>query len=66
MTYFQIIVGALQLAEILLQKMPEEFGIHFRREGVVHQVTSKLKTCPVIHRIQKCKSARILLKITSL
>lgn len=31
-------MGALQLSEILLQKMPEEFGIHFRREGVVHQV----------------------------
>jgi E3 ubiquitin-protein ligase TRIP12 len=26
------------LSEILLQKMPEEFGVHFRREGVLHQV----------------------------
>jgi E3 ubiquitin-protein ligase TRIP12 len=34
----KIIVGALQLSEILLQKMPEEFGVHFRREGVLHQV----------------------------
>jgi len=33
----KIIVGAL-LSEILLQKMPEEFGVHFRREGVLHQV----------------------------
>ena len=34
----RIIVGALQMSEILLQKMPEEFGVHFRREGVLHQV----------------------------
>ena len=34
----KIIVGALQLSELLLQKMPEEFGVHFRREGVLHQV----------------------------
>merc|ERR1719367_2060292 len=34
----KIIVGALQLSEILLQKMPEEFGVHFRREGVLYQV----------------------------
>lgn len=26
----RIIVGALQLSELLLQKMPEEFGVHFR------------------------------------
>ncbi len=34
----RIIVGALQLSELLLQKMPEEFGVHFRREGVLHEV----------------------------
>ncbi len=34
----RIVVGALQLSELLLQKMPEEFGVHFRREGVLHQV----------------------------
>ena len=26
----RIIVGALQMSELLLQKMPEEFGVHFR------------------------------------
>ena len=26
----KIIVGALQLSELLLQKMPDEFGVHFR------------------------------------
>jgi E3 ubiquitin-protein ligase TRIP12 len=34
----KIIVGALQLSELQLQKMPEQFGVHFRREGVLHQV----------------------------
>ncbi|CAB4064432.1 TRIP12 [Lepeophtheirus salmonis] len=34
----KIIIGALQISEILLQKIPEEFGVHFRREGVLHQV----------------------------
>ncbi len=34
----RIVVGALQLSELLLQKMPDEFGVHFRREGVLHQV----------------------------
>ncbi|QQP32337.1 Thyroid hormone receptor interactor 12, partial [Caligus rogercresseyi] len=33
----KIIIGALQISEILLQKMPEEFSVHFRREGVLHQ-----------------------------
>lgn len=34
----RIVVGALQMAEILMQKLPEVFGIHFRREGVLHQI----------------------------
>jgi len=34
----RVVVGAMQLSELLLQKMPEEFGVHFRREGVLHQV----------------------------
>ncbi|XP_037922680.1 E3 ubiquitin-protein ligase TRIP12 isoform X3 [Hermetia illucens] len=35
----RIVVGALQMAEILMQKLPEVFGTHFRREGVIHQIT---------------------------
>ncbi len=31
------------MSEILLQKMPEEFGVHFRREGVLHQVLQERK-----------------------
>lgn len=34
----RIVVGALQMAEILMEKLPEVFGIHFRREGVMHQI----------------------------
>lgn len=35
----RIVVGALQMAEILMNKLPEVFGVHFRREGVMHQIT---------------------------
>lgn len=35
----RIVVGALQMAEILMTKLPEVFGVHFRREGVMHQIT---------------------------
>uniref|UniRef100_T1IVF8 E3 ubiquitin-protein ligase n=1 Tax=Strigamia maritima TaxID=126957 RepID=T1IVF8_STRMM len=34
----KIVVGALQLADILMQKLPEIFGVYFRREGVMHQI----------------------------
>ncbi|XP_053565804.1 E3 ubiquitin-protein ligase TRIP12 isoform X2 [Bombina bombina] len=34
----KIVVGALQMAEILMQKLPEIFSVYFRREGVMHQV----------------------------
>lgn len=33
----RIVVGALQMSEILMQKLPDIFGIHFRRDGVIHQ-----------------------------
>ncbi|KAH7961527.1 hypothetical protein HPB52_009575 [Rhipicephalus sanguineus] len=33
-----VVVGALQMADILMQKLPEVFGVHFRREGVMHRV----------------------------
>lgn len=34
----RIVVGALQMAEILMNKLPEVFSVHFRREGVMHQI----------------------------
>lgn len=34
----RIVVGAVQMAEILMQKLPEIFGMHFLRDGVSHQL----------------------------
>ncbi|KAJ8368138.1 hypothetical protein SKAU_G00081660 [Synaphobranchus kaupii] len=34
----RIVVGALQMAEILMQKLSDVFSVYFRREGVMHQV----------------------------
>lgn len=31
----KIVVGALQMAEILMQKLPDIFSVYFRREGNV-------------------------------
>ncbi|XP_051255485.1 E3 ubiquitin-protein ligase TRIP12 isoform X4 [Dicentrarchus labrax] len=53
----KIVVGSLQMAEILMQKLPDVFSVYFRREGVMHQVknlsesesflvTSPPKACP--------------------
>lgn len=38
-TDIKIVVGALQMSEILMKKMPDLFGNHFKREGVIHQIT---------------------------
>lgn len=35
----RIVVGAVQMAEILMQKLPEIFNVHFRRDGVMHQIS---------------------------
>ncbi|KAL4705000.1 hypothetical protein ACJJTC_009788 [Scirpophaga incertulas] len=42
----RIVVGSLQLAEILMQQLPEEFAIQFRREGVLHQVALLAERVP--------------------
>ncbi|MPC93070.1 E3 ubiquitin-protein ligase TRIP12 [Portunus trituberculatus] len=34
----KIIVGAVQMSEILMAKLPEIFAVYFRREGVMHQI----------------------------
>lgn len=34
----RIVVGAMQMAEILMQKLPQVFETHFIREGVMHQI----------------------------
>lgn len=40
----RIVVGALQMAYILMEKLPAEFGVHFRREGVMHQIRHLAET----------------------
>lgn len=32
------VVNALQMADILMQKLPDYFHVHFRREGVMHKI----------------------------
>ncbi|KAI8498816.1 Ubiquitin-protein ligase [Branchiostoma belcheri] len=39
----KVVVGALQMAEILMQKLPDIFSVFFRREGVMHQVKKLTK-----------------------
>ncbi|CAF0896210.1 unnamed protein product, partial [Didymodactylos carnosus] len=34
----KIVINALQMAEILMKKLPNIFSIYFHREGVVHQI----------------------------
>jgi len=34
----KITVAALQLSRVLLDKLPQHFSVHFRREGVLHQI----------------------------
>ena len=31
---FRIVVGGIQMAEILMQKLPDVFHVYFRREGI--------------------------------
>ncbi|XP_039296101.1 E3 ubiquitin-protein ligase TRIP12 isoform X2 [Nilaparvata lugens] len=41
----RIVVGALQMAEILMQKLPNVFAVHFTREGVMHQIKQLADPC---------------------
>ena len=34
----KVVVGAIQMAHILMKKLPDIFSVFFRREGVMHQV----------------------------
>lgn len=34
----RILVGAIQMAMILMEKLPNIFSVYFRREGVIHQL----------------------------
>lgn len=37
-TDLRVITNALQMAEIVMQKLPDVFHVSFRREGVMHRV----------------------------
>ncbi|KAL4220729.1 Ubiquitin-protein ligase [Mactra antiquata] len=34
----KVVVGGIQMAETLMQKLPDIFNVYFRREGVMHQM----------------------------
>lgn len=35
-TDLKVVVGALQMADILMQKLPDVFGVFFRRQGTFY------------------------------
>jgi E3 ubiquitin-protein ligase TRIP12 len=49
----KIIVSALQICEILMQKMPDVFSVYFHREGVIHQIDRLIETGSVSSSAQK-------------
>lgn len=51
----RIVVGAVQMAEILMQKLPEIFGVHFLRDGVSHQL--RLLADPKVPICEKSKAS---------
>ncbi|KAJ2943828.1 hypothetical protein O0L34_g8156 [Tuta absoluta] len=55
----RIVVGALQLAEILMQRLPEEMGAQFRREGVLHQVAQLADQPPKQTRLKSPSNTSI-------
>ncbi|XP_039765934.1 E3 ubiquitin-protein ligase TRIP12 isoform X2 [Pararge aegeria] len=55
----RIVVGSLQLAEILMQRLPEEMGVQFRREGVLHQVVQLAERVPSPNAPQPSRHPKI-------
>ena len=49
----KVVVGALQMAMILMRKLPDIFKVYFQRQGVTHQVR--------LMKFDKKKTAGILL-----
>ncbi len=43
---YRIVVGAIQMANILINKLPEIFLVYFHREGVMHLMET-LKNLPL-------------------
>ncbi|XP_052747423.1 E3 ubiquitin-protein ligase TRIP12 [Bicyclus anynana] len=55
----RIVVGSLQLAEILMQRLPEEMGVQFRREGVLHQVVQLAERVPTPNAPQPSRHPKL-------
>lgn len=53
----KIVVGSLQLAHILMEKLPDVFSVYFRREGVTHQIHQLLESSVVVPSPKKQSSA---------
>lgn len=43
----KILVSALQMCEILMQKMPDIFSVYFHREGVIHQIDKLIEASAI-------------------
>lgn len=39
----KVLTSTLQMAQLLIQKLPEVFGVHFIREGVMHEIRTLAK-----------------------
>lgn len=46
----RVVVAALQMAEILMQKLPNIFGVYFRREGNKKKVSYTYKISVKLHK----------------
>lgn len=43
---YRVIIGGIQMADILMRKLPDIFIVYFHREGVMHQLQT-LKNMPI-------------------
>ncbi|XP_060069438.1 E3 ubiquitin-protein ligase TRIP12-like [Ylistrum balloti] len=43
----KVVVGAIQMADILMQKLADIFSVFFRREGVMHQIKKLAESDPM-------------------
>lgn len=42
-TDLKVLVSAFQMAQLLIEKLPDVFGVHFIREGVMHEIRTLAK-----------------------
>ena len=61
-----IVVGAIQMANILMEKMPDVFCVHFRREGVLHEIKKLMVAEPATSLPDSPKLATDPLKTDSI